>query len=120
MARPRINTVRQHMISLRLTVEERFCLMERANKACTSVSEFLRMSSLARRPKLARIHRIIDAPVWPADVYREVHRIGVNVNQIARQLNSFPERGVPAGLDEALAELRDVIARVRDRYGPAR
>ena len=94
--------------------------MNKASKACLSVSEYLRLSALGSRRKASRVVRIIEAPVWPAEVYHEVRRIGVNLNQIAHQLNTFPDRSAPVGLVEALADIRDCIARVRDCYGPPR
>lgn len=118
MARPRRTTTRTQLIALRLTAEERFRLMQKAHKACMTVSEYLRVSALAGRQKVARVQRIIEAPVWPADFYYEVRRIGVNLNQIARQVNTFPDRGESTGVDDVLCEIRDMLARVRDRYGP--
>lgn len=106
------------MIALRLTPEERFRLIERAWKASLSVSEYLRIAALGGRLRATKVQRIIEAPVWPADVYHEARRIGVNLNQIARALNTFPERGVPEALSTALAELLNLLATVRDRYAP--
>lgn len=121
MARPKKKTPRRNkMIALRLTPEERFRLMERAWKACMTVSEYLRVAAIGGRRRTAKVQRIIAAPVWPADVYHEARRIGVNLNQIARRLNTFPERGVPEALNTALAELLDLLATVRARYGPPR
>jgi hypothetical protein len=120
MPRPTKITVRNHWLSIRLTTLERLRLMAKANKACLTVSEYLRLSALGSRRKAARIVRIIEAPVWPADVYHEVRRIGVNLNQIVRQMNTFPERGTPSGLEEALTSIRDCLACVRDCYGPPR
>ena len=94
--------------------------MHRAYKACMSVSEYLRVAALGSRLRASKVQRIIEAPIWPADFYHEARRIGVNLNQIARQLNTVPERGVPEALTKALGDLLDLLATVRERYGPPR
>jgi len=48
-----------------------------------------------------------------ADVYHEARRIGVNLNQTARALNFFPERGARDALNSALGELLDLLAMLR-------
>lgn len=89
---------------LRVTAAERVFIEEQAAIAgLDSVSDFIRRRALGRRVEPAR-SAADDA------LLVELNRVGVNLNQIARALNSDrPER---AELSDALATLQDVLAKV--------
>ena len=91
---------------VRLTNEEHMCLTELAKKAELSFSRFLVESGLTGR-----------APTPEDRIQRErsilqLARVGNNLNQIARQLNS--QRGALASSDmeEALEEVKSVLERI--------
>ncbi len=106
MARPRKPPDERRDAQLppvRVTAAERVFIEEQAAIAGVAPSEFVRRRALGRR--------IAPAPSAANDrLLLEINRVGVNLNQIARSLNSDrPER---ADLFEALAELRRVLGLV--------
>lgn len=107
MARPKKDTheKRSEVVRLRLTLAEHEHVRAQAEAAGVTVSEFLRRRSLGYVVPQIRGRRGPD----PA-LLVELNRIGINLNQVARNLNS----GRPERLDAeaVLDELRDVLALV--------
>jgi hypothetical protein len=110
MARPRKDKpdARAHVVSVRLTPDERVQLEERAQAACLSLSDFFRHSALgARIQAAASPGGALAAKASTPDGIEHVvalNRIGVNLNQIARSLNS--------GLSHEAGELVACLSRV--------
>ena len=112
MARPqkdKLEARTAHLPPVRLTEAELAIVVELAASAGLSVSEFARQRIFAGRttPRPA----LADAPLLS-----DLNRCGVNLNQIARQLNSG--RGLPTSIDGLLATFNAVLERVGRAYGP--
>lgn len=111
MSRPRKNDDEkrsERLPGLRLTIAERIELERKAEAAGVTVMEFQR----------AAIAGVKIAPAGPAPSGRllvELNRVGVNLNQIARQLN----RGRDVGDDarHVLARLYQVIDAIGRAHG---
>ena len=96
---------------MRLTEEERLHLDQLAQESGLSRSNVIRacLEQTEIRPR---------QPAEIGDLYREINRIGVNINQIARSVNA----GIATAEDarQALFLLRQVyqlMETVADRYG---
>ena len=92
MARPRLGESerRTRTVGVRVTTAEAAELRERAQAARLSMGAYLRRRALGQRVRMA------------AEL-RELNRIGVNLNQMARAMNSGAA---------APAETREVVERV--------
>ena len=89
---------------IRLTAAERAIIEDKASQAGLSIAEYCRQSFLRSRPP-PRSKSEIDAKALLA-----IERIGRNLNQIARQLNSGGP--VPLYLHDTLDQVRDAIDRL--------
>ena len=84
MARPRLDEEerRRRTVGVRVTEAEAAELRERAQAARLSMGAYLRRRALGQRVRMAGERRLGAAEL------RELNRIGVNLNQMARVLNS--------------------------------
>ena len=105
MARPikQPHEKRSEVLRARVTFAEKMHVEEQASAAGIDPSEYLRRRALGFMVSPAP--RRADAAL-----VSELNRIGVNLNQIARNLNSG--RTERADVDVALAELRGVLSQV--------
>lgn len=107
MARPKSLTPRTRQVSLSLTAEEAETLERRADAAGKRPAVYVREQLLDGEAK--------GTAVLPAKfdalVYEQVRRIGVNLNQIARQMNALGRTSM-AELDAALREVREFLRRM--------
>jgi hypothetical protein len=105
MARPRSSEDerRSECFAIRLTPAERLSLLDEAERLSISPTELARQR-LTRGRVVVHEHR----KLGPRQVF-ELGRIGVNLNQIARALNSR-QNIKPATIEGVLAELRQLIA----------
>lgn len=93
---------RKAVVPIRYTTEERECLYEAARSVGLSLSEFVRRSALKRPlPKAS-------SPEVNRETYRELCRIGNNLNQLMRAIHE----GKVDGLD--LAQLSELKALVKN------
>ena len=103
MARPRLEAEdrRTRTIGVRVTAAEGAQLDERAEAARLTTATFVRQVVLGRPVRIASVRRLGGAE------FAELNRIGVNLNQIARALNS----GVPApvGTREAVERVGELV-----------
>lgn len=110
MARPKIaaEKLRTATIGVRVSPGEYAALREKAAALGLTPAQWLRTAALARR---------LPAPAaGPVNVatYRELGRIGTNLNQLAARLNAGAAGEPPAArLQTALAELAEQLRRVR-------
>lgn len=111
MARPRKDNHEArtaHLPAVRLTEAELAMLSDQAAASGLTLSEFVRQrlltGKITPRPGMVDAHTL-----------SELNRCGVNLNQIARQLNSG--RGLPTSVDGTLALLHSVLERVGRAYG---
>ena len=93
MARPKLplTVLRRHQVTLSLRDAELVELRRRASAARLAVPDYLRQRALSERLRVASPRRLAAAE------FREVSRLAVNVNQIARCLHQG--RLLPKGHD---------------------
>ena len=106
MARPRLGEEarRTRTVGVRVTAAEAEELQERAQAARLSMGAYLRRRGLGQRVRMAAERRLGGAEL------RELNRIGVNLNQMARAMNSGA--GTPAGTREAVEQVSELVARL--------
>ena len=107
MARPRLGESerRTHTIGVRVTEAEETELRERAQAARLSMGAYLRRRALGQRVRSAVERRLGVAEL------RELNRIGVNLNQMARALNSGAAPP-PAETQEAVERVGELVAKL--------
>ena len=105
MARPRLGEEhrRTRTLGVRLTAGEAAALSEQARAARLSMGAYVRRRALGQRVQVGGDRRL-----GPAEL-RELNRIGVNLNQIARLLNSGAARA-PAGTQGAVKRVEELVA----------
>jgi mobilization protein NikA len=99
----RLFMARSAVVPIRVSPEERLLLFEAAKRFSVSLSEFVRRAALKLRmppPAVGEVNR---------ETYRELCRIGNNVNQLTRAVNEGRVAQVDAHL---LGELRALIKEV--------
>ena len=79
-------------------------LRERAQAARMSLGSYLRRRALGQRVRIAAERRLGSAEL------RELNRIGVDLNQMARAMNSGA--AVPAATQEAVERVGELVARL--------
>ena len=106
MARPRLGYEerRTRTVGVRVTEAEEAELRERAQAARLSVAACVRRRALGRRVRMAAERRLAAAEL------RELNRIGVNLNQMERAMNSGA--AAPAGTREAVERVSELVARL--------
>ena len=106
MARPRLGEEerRTRTVGVRVTEAEAEELQERAQAARLSMGAYLRRRALGQRVRMAADRRLGAAEL------RELNRIGVNLNQMARAMNSGA--AAPAGTREAVERVGELVARL--------
>jgi hypothetical protein len=109
MARPRTTkTVRDRHVSFRVSAEEQFKLMEKANHSGMSVGDFVRARSLQARKRKQADTVLPEALPGGIGVAQQLRKIGVNINQIAHHCNRH-QVPPPDGLEPLIAEIRSVL-----------
>ena len=107
MARPRLRETerRTRTIGVRVTEVEAEELRERAHAARLSVGAYLRRRGLGQRVRIVADRRLGAAEL------RELNRIGVNLNQMARVINSGAVSS-PAETRAAVERVGELVARL--------
>ena len=105
MARPRLDAEerRTRTIGVRVTAAEEAELRELAHRARLSIGAYARQRALGKQVQIAAERRLGAAEL------QELNRIGVNLNQIARVLNSGSV-STPAGTREAVERVEELVA----------
>ena len=102
---------RNDVATVRLTAAERARLDSRAAALGLRVSDFIRAAALdSLPPKLAKATRS-SSGILSKDELRELNAIGVNMNQIARVLNTGSGREIEDDLSDAIGALQAILAR---------
>ena len=104
MARPRLGEEerRGRTVGVRVTEAEAEELRERARGARLSVGAYLRRRGLGQRVRFTAERRLGAAEL------RELNRIGVNLNQMARAMNAGAVAG--PGTREAVERVGELVA----------
>ena len=107
MARPRLGEEerRTRTVGVRVTEAEAAELRERAQAARLSMGAYLRRRALGQRVRSAVERRLGAAEL------RELNRIGVNLNQMARAMNSGAAPP-PAEAQEAVERVGELVAKL--------
>lgn len=121
IGRPKAEVVRDHYITVRVTAVEHFRALEKAEASGVSLTDYARdriLRGIARKKK--RASSAIEE-IWIDDVvplihalraaWHELHKIGVNLNQIAHHCNRH-QVPPPASLPDILAALLDLLRRL--------
>ena len=103
MARPTLLIKRDQRLVIKLTPAEYKLLQARAEAVGLRLVNYARSVLL---PQEAARQAIVAVSRYDRLVYSEWHRVGSNLNQVARQLNSFGSAQAP----EVEAVLRDIRA----------
>ena len=108
MARPRLGESerRTRTIGVRVTEAEETELRKRAQAARLSMGAYLRRRALGQRVRSAVERRLGAAEM------RELNRIGVNLNKMARALNSGAVSS-PAETQEVFERVGELVAKLR-------
>lgn len=107
MGRPVGTNVRDQILTLRLTMDELVAVHEAARRSGQSLSDFIRERILkARKPPKPRVTLLagLDPELWV-----QVRKVGVNLNQIAHRLNSAEHPHVLPELPPLLSEIRKLL-----------
>ena len=107
MARPRLGEEerRRRTVGVRVTEAEAAELRSRAQAARLSMGAYLRRRALGQRVRSAVERRLGAAEL------RELNRIGVNLNQMARALNSGAAPS-PAETQAAVERVGELVAKL--------
>ncbi|WP_080054429.1 plasmid mobilization protein [Spirosoma aerolatum] len=117
MARPQKDDAdkREFTIRVRVTVSEKLRIWQMAAEAGLTPSDFMRLRTMAATQPLR--HKPTPERELLLNVMAELGKIGSNVNQIARSLNSRDETGQLVGINtseinQAMQSLDDLTAQV--------
>ena len=104
MARPRLGEEerRTRTVGVRVMEAEAEELQERARAARLSMGAYLRRRGLGQRVRIVADRRLGAAEL------RKLNRIGVNLNQMARAMNSGV--AAPAGTRETVERVGELVA----------
>lgn len=106
MPRPRLSAdaLRNRRITASVNRTEWYLILDRASEARMTVPEFIRQRVVWDRLQIQSPKRL------DAETFREVQRIGNNINQIAKRMN----QGIaaPQGTRNELARLRYLLTRL--------
>ena len=108
---------KQHVMTFRVTAEERRELETAALAAGLTFGSYIRQSLLKTARTGKRRRPLADAAVLPR-LLGELNRIGGNINQIARRVN-FGETPLGYEFRQALAGHVEIIAAIRAVLGLA-
>lgn len=110
MARPKQAVTRDQKVTLRLTAEELVALHERAAKSRQTITDYGRAQMLTKRgrPKKKKAAKMMPGIFVDAELFHELRKIGVNLNQIARHCNTH-QVPPPAGFDHLVKNLLGVL-----------
>ena len=90
--------------TVRFTEDERDAVNSKAEEASMLLSDYIRQQSLKGR---VIVHQEPEQTDLPMDVFDELRRIGVNLNQIAKSANSG--QGVSPALGPMIDRLNGII-----------
>jgi len=94
-------------VNIRLTAAENKKVEAYAQSAGLSPANWIRQKVFT-----GRFPPVKNSPIEAA-VYRELHKIGVNLNQAVKQVNSFRAREIPQQiLDDLLTIQQEIIKRL--------
>ena len=108
MARPTKQTEerREHVVAFRVTPEEHARLSGKAREADLPLSTFARVAALRAKVVAARGAQA-PCPPLPVGVLAELHRIGVNLNQLTRVANTAGR--CPKAVEPLLGRIAEIL-----------
>ena len=107
--RPSANP-RDRLLNFRCTDKEARRVQSLAKKSRVSVSDFVRSRVLKARKSRKQLAPFVNVEEdnGARELAHQVHKVGVNLNQIARQMHTF-QQPPPAELRELLKDIRDYV-----------
>ena len=104
MARPKIDPSKRRSESVRVSLSpaEVTAIHEKAAKANTNVTAFVRAAALAKPVTVTQSQGM------DFETRQELRRIGVNLNQIAKAMNAG-RQGLPSSLELACTQLNQIF-----------
>ena len=110
MGRPKSSEAvkRDIQTKVMMTADERALIEDYAHGMGYSISEYIRWASLQKEMPQSTVEQQLKN-----SAILELNRIGVNLNQIAKQINSGKQ--TPALLEQVLLEIRQQIIFLTDR-----
>jgi hypothetical protein len=110
MARPKQAVTRDQKVTLRLTAEELIALQERAAKSHQTITDYGRAQMLTKRgrPKGKKSAKAMPGFFIEPDLFHELRKIGVNLNQLAKHCNTH-QVPPPVGFDNLVRNLLGVL-----------
>lgn len=113
VGRPKGASVKDHWVSFRVTAEEHFALLDKAERSGMSAGEY------ARSRVMRGIARAKKATAKPAELFgdrtravlHELRKQGVNLNQITHHCNRH-QIPPPPGLSELITQLQELWRKV--------
>lgn len=115
MAKRKRTSIRNRHVSFRLSAEEHFRLLDKAQHSGLSVGDFLRTRALGSRRRRPGAAQQLSALPQHANLAIQLRKIGVNVNQIAHHCNRHLVPP-PADLQPLLTEIRSLL---KASFGPS-
>ena len=112
--RPKSLEVKDHWISFRVTAAEYVLLLEKSARSGMSAGEYARsraMRGIARTKKRASDDEASEIAHLFREVWHELRRIGVNINQIAHHCNTH-QVPPPLELGPILTDLKSIMRRL--------
>ena len=97
--------IRTHKTTIRLALTELALIESRALKQGMTISEYMRQMSLTGNIKLPP-----QRPEINLRTYQELGKIGVNINQYLRAINSGQSQHIPP---ETITQLSELIHQIR-------
>ena len=89
IGRPKAASVKDHWISFRVTAEEHFLLIDKAQRSGMLPGEFARSRAMRGIVRTKRVPTVVSVFGGATrDIYHEVRRQGVLLNQIAHHCNT--------------------------------
>jgi hypothetical protein len=111
MPRAPSSNPRELRLSFRCTEQEAMRLKNAARRSHMSLSDFVRARVLKARKSRTGAAAIVEMPADDPGarvLAHQVHRVGVNLNQIARMMNTF-QMPPPNDLTDVLKQIRDYV-----------
>jgi hypothetical protein len=114
MARPPSDDPKTKVVATRFTVTEHVALLRDAARSGVSVSQFVRAKALAKDGACVTVKENRHYEPLDPELFRELRRQGVNLNQIARQCN---RNGAPPGPDffKLQGKLQAILEKISTR-----
>jgi hypothetical protein len=122
LGRPKVETVRDHYITVRVTAIEHLKVLRKAAASCISVTDYARDRILRGIARKRKSSASLAEEIWIDEVtpllkaamqlWHELHKAAINLNQMAHHCNRH-QVPPPAGHAELVQQLLALLERLR-------